>query len=242
MLCVAICDDKKEVREYLRKLVLQAETVRTETFKSGEELFASDTVFDIALLDICMTESGTDDADGYENGNTIDGMQLAEKLRQRNPNTIIIFITALREYVFDAFDVGAFHYLIKPIDEEKFHSVMRRAVAQAEQMKAKEPLVIKMNGDYHCIPIDTILYAENDARKIELHTTKGIFSFYEKMDVLEQKLGSDFFRSHRGFLVHLREVSGYDTTCITLKNGEKVFLSKQRYHAFVSAYMHYLTR
>lgn len=241
MLYVAICDDNKEMREYLKKLVQPMEAVRAETYENGEKLLASGRVFDIALLDICMTESETDAADGRDR-HALDGMLLAKKLRHANPNIIIIFITALREYVFDAFDVGAFHYLIKPIDEDKFDAVMKKAVMRAELVKAKEPLIIKMNGERHCIPVNTILYAENDARKIALHTTKGIFSFYEKMDVLERKLGGDFFRSHRGFLVHLQEVSGYDTTCITLKNGEKIFLSKQRYHAFVSAYMHYLTR
>ena len=66
------------------------------------------------------------------------------------------------------------------------------------------------------------------------------YSFYEKMDVLERKLGKSFFRSHRGFLVNLSEVSRYDKANIFLKNGEKVYLSKQKYNDFVTTYMNYL--
>ena len=41
-------------------------------------------------------------------------MDVAKELRRRRWNTILIFVTALSEYVYDAFDVGAFHYLVKP--------------------------------------------------------------------------------------------------------------------------------
>lgn len=64
--------------------------------------------------------------------------------------------------------------------------------------------------------------------------------FYEKMEVLEKRLGEVFFRSHRGFLVNLREVYKYDATTIQMKNGDKVYLAKQKYNDFVTAYMKYL--
>lgn len=249
MLTIAICDDKKEIRESLESKVHACVSAKTEQFENGEALLAAGRIFDIVLLDICMSEkpsklmtTGPEDSEWNAEKVCMNGIATAKKIRQLHQHTVIIFITALQEYVFDAFDVGAFHYLLKPIDDKKFEEVMEKAVLQIKQKKSKEPLLIKSEGTYHNIPIDTILYAENEARKIVLHTTKGNFSFYEKMDVLEEKLGSAFFRSHRGFLVHLQEVAGYDTTGITLKNGETVYLSKQRYPAFVSAYMEYLTR
>ena len=51
-----------------------------------------------------------------------------------------------------------------------------------------------------------------------------------------------FFRSHRGFLVNLQEVARYDNSNIELKNGESVFLAKQKYNDFVTAYMKYLRK
>lgn len=141
------------------------------------------------------------------------------------------------------YDVGAFHYLLKPIDEQKFREVMNRAVSQIKREKHAEPLIIKVDGNYIKISVNNILYAENEARKIILHTknvNQETYRFYEKMEVLERKLGDQFFRSHRGYLVNLQEVAQYDNTNIKLKNGENVFLSKQKYNEFVTAYMNYL--
>lgn len=42
---------------------------------------------------------------------------------------------AIREYVFKAFDVAAFHYLLKPIEEDKFHEVFQWAKRKLEKRK-----------------------------------------------------------------------------------------------------------
>ena len=44
----------------------------------------------------------------------MDGMETAKVLRQDNEDMILVFVTAAEAYVFQAFDVGAFHYLVKP--------------------------------------------------------------------------------------------------------------------------------
>jgi len=71
-------------------------------FSSGEELLLSDKNIDILFLDIQMSGK--------------DGMETARELRKKDKNMILIFVTAVEEYVFQAFDVGAFHYIVKPID------------------------------------------------------------------------------------------------------------------------------
>ena len=158
-------------------------------------------------------------------------MEVAKKIRETS-DVIIIFVTALKEYVFEGYDVGAFHYLLKPVDEQKFMEVMDKAISQIKKEKNTQP-------------VNNIIYAENEARKIVLHTKnmkEETYSFYEKMEVLEQKLGDHFFRSHRGFLVNLQEVVRYDNANIELKNGDRVFLAKQKYNDFVTAYMNYLRK
>lgn len=235
MLKIAICDDEQPIREYLKKLVEKCTEAEVSLFADGGELLADPTAFDLILLDISLNR----DQDAAEP----DGMETARKIRERS-DALIIFVTALREYVFEGYDVGAFHYLLKPIDEQKFTEVMDRAIRQIRSKKDAEPLVIKVGGNYVRISVEDIIYAENQARKIILHTKsrKEPYCFYEKMEVLEQKLGDRFFRSHRGFLVNLQEVARYDNSNIELKNGESVFLAKQKYNDFVTAYMKYLRK
>ena len=236
MLKIAICDDEQPIRDYLKKLTEKCTDAQVHVFAHGEELLSDPTAYDIILLDISLNQKPDS---GKRNG-----MEVAKKIRETS-DVIIIFVTALKEYVFEGYDVGAFHYLLKPVDEQKFMEVMDKAISQIKKEKNAQPLIIRMDGNYIKIPVNNIIYAENEARKIVLHTKnmkEETYSFYEKMEVLEQKLGNDFFRSHRGFLVNLQEVVRYDNANIELKNGDKVFLAKQKYNDFVTAYMNYLRK
>ena len=233
MLRIAVCDDDKWMRQYLQTVIRQKTGIQADLYESGEAFLEGREDYDILFLDICFEENAVN--------HKLNGMETARKLRKYS-DALIIFITAMPDYVYEAYDVEAFHYLLKPIDERKLCEVVRRAVSKAEEKKTSPSLLIKTNGKFVQIQAEDIFYAENDGRKITLHTRNGLFSYYEKMEVLEQKLTGGFFRSHRGYLVNLQEVAGYDRTSITLKCGETVFLSKQKYNGFVEAYMNYLTK
>ena len=149
---------------------------------------------DIVLLDVAM--------DG------MDGMETAKKLRELS-DMLLIFVTGIKEQVFQAFDVGAFHYLLKPVEKEKLLSVMERAIAEVEKAKNRQRyMLIKVSDGYRRLNLSEILYAESDGRKVILHTRQEKLEFYEKMEELEKRLGEGFYRCHRSYLVppHLKEV------------------------------------
>lgn len=233
MLKIAVCDDDKWIRTYLKTVIERELSAKPDLYASGEELLLAQEVYDILFLDICLKNG--------ENTGQKNGMETAREIHGKT-GTLIIFITAATDYVYEAYDVEAFHYLLKPIDEKKLCEVLHRAAEKAEGKQSRQPLLIKSSGKFLRIPIEDIYYGENEGRKITLHTKNGMFSYYEKMEELEQKLGDDFFRSHRGYLVHLQEVAAYDRTSITLSCGDVVFLAKQKYNDFVAAYMNYLTK
>ncbi len=222
---IAICDDEKKIRDYLESLVLRQMECAVFQFFGGKELLDATQNFDMILLDISMGE--------------MNGIETAKAIRKES-DAVIIFITALKEYVFEAFDVEAFHYLLKPIDEKKFQEVFQRAISEIEKRTDEEVILIKVASGYRKIPLGDILYAENCGRKIILHTRQEKIEFYAKMEYLEQKTGTKFFRCHRGYLVHFKFVLGYDNTSISMMNGETIFLAKKKYSEFVSGYMKYL--
>ena len=231
MLQIAVCEDEKAMGSYLKQLIDKRlagrKEYQIEVFEAGWELLESDKKFDIFFLDIDLKD--------------MSGIDMARKLRETS-GAVIIFVTALKEYVFDAFDVQAFQYLLKPVNEEKFFRVLDGAVAECLAGKGGEPLVIRIRGTYRSIMRENIVYAENDARKVVLHLKEEQISYYAKMSELEKILGGQFFRCHRGYLVILNEVKSYDTGSIQLKNGEAILMEKQKYSAFVSAYMEFLRR
>lgn len=225
---IAICDDEKEIRELLGDKVKNLYPEAALTFyAAGEELLASKERPDILFLDIQMPGKN--------------GMETAEELRRKWRETVLIFVTALEEYVFQAFDVGAFHYLVKPVEEERLKEVLGRAMQEVNKRQGTPKcLLIKAGGVHRKIPVEDILYIENNGRKVVVHTKTEKLEYYERMNHLEDVLGEEFYRCHRGYLVALRAISGYDNASITVNTGEKIYLAKQKYAAFVKLYCRFL--
>lgn len=227
---IAICDDEVRIREGIGHTIKGAfNYVSIREFSSGQELLAAvrqEYMPDIVLLDIAMEG--------------MDGMETARRLRELS-DMILIFVTGVKEQVFSAFDVGAFHYLLKPVEKEKLLEVMERAIAEAGKINArKKYMMVKASGGYRKVNMADILYAESNGRKVIMHMKQENLEFYDKMEELEQRLGEGFYRCHRSYLVALAQVRGYDSTSIVLSNGEVIYLAKRKYSEFVQAYYRFL--
>lgn len=226
---IAICDDEKSIQQILDekiKKILPKAVV--EKFMSGDELLSSGNEPDILFLDIQMPGK--------------DGMETARIFRQKNKKAILIFVTAVEEYVFQAFDVGAFHYLVKPFSDEKFEEVLKLAEGKIASTSADKPeranIMISMGGVHTKVCIEDIVYAEVFNRKIVIHTTEDSIEYYGKLTDLEDIVGEDFFRPHRAYLINMKYVEKYDASNIYLGKGQ-VLMAKQNYKRFVESYMKY---
>ena len=229
---IAVVDDEKAIREHICGLVEEQQPEsRIEAYATGGELLASGKRFDIVFLDIQMEG--------------MNGIEAARSLREKNANlgvedTVLVFITGIRDYVFDAFDLYAFQYLLKPIDEGKFAEVLERAVREAAKKKERRVLFIKSRN----LTLDQseILYIESRAKKVEIHTAGAAqaVEIYAAMDELEGQLGENFYRCHRAYIVNMDCITEYDSESITLTNGDRVYLTKKKYGEFVKAYMWHL--
>ena len=231
---IAICDDEKNIRELIGdKVKSQFPEAEIDFYSSGDELLLSDKPMDILFLDIQM--SGRN------------GMETARELRKKDKRTIIIFVTAAEEYVFQAFDVGAFHYIVKPIDDEKFTEVLCRAVEELADMNLydkphdEKHLLINNGGVHIKVKIDDIIYAEVFNRKVVIHKMDETIEYYGKMSDLETLAGDSFFRPHRAYLINFKYVEKYDSTTIYLEKGTAL-MAKQNYSEFVKKYMKYNQR
>ena len=108
MIHIAVCDDEPYMSEQIKALVSEFfrkknREICLRTFAGGEELLKYGGPIDILFLDIQMKE--------------IDGMETARRLRADRFQGFLIFITVLKEMVFQSFEVQAYDYLVKPVDE-----------------------------------------------------------------------------------------------------------------------------
>lgn len=78
----------------------------------------------------------------------IDGFEVLRQL-QSDAMPMVIFVTAFDQYAVDAFKVHAVDYVLKPIDDDRLHEAIDRAVAHhshGESERAKQRLMDLMMG------------------------------------------------------------------------------------------------
>ncbi len=231
---IAVCDGNKEVCRYIAQIIArQKPDVLVRTFYTAETLLQDRDDFDIYFLDI----------------KDVNGMETARILRSREQglHSIIIFVTGYREYMPAAFDVQAFHYLLKPIDKLKFAKVLENACLEASYLQAQKEdyVLLKLNGSAgdmrsrRKVSLQDIYFIESNNKNVIVHTTEGTYEVQGKMDEFEKSLGTGFYRCHRCYLVNLAKISAYSPEGIQVTNGEMVMLANKKYAAFVKAYLHY---
>ncbi len=235
MIKVAICDDEKNIRSYLASLIRgqKAECEITE-YASADEYLSSGIGHDLLFLDIELEGSAS----------RMDGMGMAKQIRgmEQIKQPAIIFVTGYEKYVYDAFEVEALGYLVKPVNEQKFAEVFSRAQDKilSETEQKKKTLLIQYAGANKAIPLDHIYYMESRKHKVVLYTKDGEVEYYAKIGELEEELQGQFFRIHKGYLVNLSCVDEYSRTEIMLANGDKLPVSRYKYEDFVKAYLRFM--
>jgi len=235
MITIAICDDEKNVRSYLSALIKEQKTeCKITEYASADEYLSKNAEPDLLFLDIALNASASD----------MSGMELAKEIRNNEfmKQPIIIFVTSLEKYVYDAFDVNAFQYLIKPVNEQKFAEVFNRAAKQIlqETEQKKKRLTIRYGGARRSVAFDSIYYIESRNHKVAIHIKNRELEYYAKIGDLEKELQGQFYRIHKSFLINLFHVEEYNRTQVTLTNGEKLPLSKYKYDDFVKAHLRFM--
>ena len=198
------------------------------TFSSGEELLSYDGQIDILFLDIQMKG--------------MDGIETARKLRDSKFRGFLIFITVLKEMVFQSFEVQAYDYLVKPVEEKQFEKTMERLYTSM-QNASEDSLLVQKGYEGRIIREEEIIFCEIIDRKIYLNLASGeVVDYYERIENLETKLGSHFFRCHRSYLINLKHLKGYKNRTACMDNGKEVPVSRLRSKEFSGVVLQYMKK
>ena len=232
---LSICDDEKQVCDVMKgKAGTVLPGAEIHVFRSGQDLLDTEPLPDILLLDIKMPG--------------MDGMEVAQSMRDRGWDGVLIFITGEEDQVFHSFDLRAFHYLLKPVSDDKLKQVLAAAVEERKRCvpehtgQSGKYITIRTGGSHIRIDLRRLLYAEVFDRKTLLHTAKEKIEYYGQLSALERLVGKDFCRIHRSYLVHMRYVERYDRSSVTMTNGDTLPVARRSYDGFLMAYMQYNRR
>ncbi len=226
---IGICDDDPVWCNLLSKIVISWAKQRNNPiqiicFKSAEEFLfqEAEKTIQILLLDIEMKK--------------MNGVELAGKIRQKNKEIQIIFITGYMDYIQDGYEVEALHYLLKPITEEKLSLVLDRAAEHLQFLE--KSLLFTIRGETIRIPLHKIRYLEVQKNYVTIHAQED-YEIKQTLQDLERNLDDGFCRTSRSFIVNLHYIKRITKQEVILNDGTKVPLSRGMYHSINQAMIHY---
>lgn len=238
MFRIAICEDEKVQIEYLQMLLEQwqeryDEKMTVDTYTSAEQyLFETEgkVPYDLLLLDIQM---------GHMNG-----VELARKVREQDTKVKIIFLTGIKDYAIEGYEVGAVRYLLKPVKEAVLFSLLDKLCDEAKEQK-EDFLFFQTGGVTNRVRFSEILYAESEGHYVVLKTAcpeeKGQtkeWKWKENISARSEELESKgFFLLRRGLYVNLAKVEQIGKMECVLENGEVLPVTKARYQALNEAFI-----
>lgn len=225
---IAICDDMEEDVKYISSAVNKwAEkeniTVDIETFPSAESFlfrYAEQKTFDILLLDVEMP--------------SMNGVELAKRIRKENDAVQIIFITGYTDYIAEGYEVSALHYLVKPLSETKLFEVLNRAVLKIR--KNEKSLFLSLSGEMVRIPIYEIKYLEVQQNYVTVHSKKD-YTVKKTLGEFERELDERFYRMGRSFIVNLSCIDKITKTDVFLSDGSVIPLPRGQYGPLNKAFI-----
>lgn len=227
---IAVCDDDIRFAGKIEELWESCtENPECDVFLSAEELLReiceTGERYPIYILDIEMKE--------------INGMEAAAKIREQDQNALIIFMTSHAEKMSEAFDVNAFHYLIKPIDEEKAREVFLRAVRKLES--DKKFFTFQTGRQSHIVAYDNIRYFESRGRKVRIHTEDKVYDYYGTLkEVMKSLEEGHFAQVHQAYIVHLNYIENLDREQVQLRGDVSVPISRTYRKEFLNVYQKYV--
>lgn len=223
MLEIAICDDEiqmvAQIESVLESISSQSTIqIEKDVFYDGSTLvnyINSGKRYDIIYLDIEMSKQN--------------GIDAAKRIREIDKKVLIIYVTSHESYAKEVFEVSAFRFITKPINEEIFEKYFFDA--QRELLEKPKYFQYQYNKISYRLSVDEIIYFQSDRRVTYIITETGSEKCYCKLNDIEKKLlesNTFFYRTHQSFLVNPKYVKTYVHDSIELQDGTVLAISENR--------------
>lgn len=166
MLQIAICDDNR-IQNDMTKELLEAygeekqHALSVSDYENGIDLLRDvrqGKHFDVYVLDMIMPQQN--------------GIDVAKALRKAGIEDKIVFLTSTAELAIEAYDVQAYHYLLKPLDAVKMWQLLDKIVLEIKG-EEKENLEIKVREGQKRIWLEELLYVDITNRAPCYHIKDG---------------------------------------------------------------------
>lgn len=229
MYYIAICDNKKESLQYMRRLIESSEYGKEVTFyeyPSGEALIGDmqeREKYDLLILDIQLEG--------------MDGYQTAKVFREHFPDTLLVFCSGVYSPTPESFEVTPYRYLLKSYTEERMKNELAAVLKKMQENHIVTYVFGKKENELAKINVKDIWYIELARRKSILHChldrKEVLYASNEKLEELhEQLVDSGFCYAHNSYLVNLQHVVTVGAKELQLDVGTKLTIARSKAKEF----------
>lgn len=241
MLNICVCDDSAEfIKMFVGQLDSMCKKYLSGDLKytlSGAFNTASDALehlknseIDLLFLDIDMPE--------------MNGFDLAKRVSAKNPDVMIVFVSAHDHYVFEVFEFSPFAYLRKTKISEELPGILKRIDERVSQRNVRIE-IDSVNG-HISVPINDILYITSAGNYYTVITSGGAGKITCRgalASVEKYLIKYDFFRIHAAYIVNMDHIQSVRNNEITVgAYSEVIPISQRRLASFRKAYAAFTMR
>lgn len=225
VLKIAICDDEPIFLDKLNGLIKEAlaqydiSDYCIDTFSSGNDLICKERFvqYQVIFLDISMPE--------------MSGMDLAAKIRERDSDVLLVFVTAFMNFAMEGYKMEAIRFLHKDMLDDALPECIKAIINKLSL--DNQTIEYNFLEEKKKLSIDRIWYVESFSHKLIFYVLEGEMKQYtlcDKLDNIEEKLlPLGFIRIHKSFLVNFKHINKITNYNAYLKNGTSLPIPREKF-------------
>lgn len=223
MIRIALCDDNKEDMLQLHQKIIEwyrenSKNQSVSIMEYSDSVYLSSVIdagdsHDVFFLDVEMPK--------------VDGFQLADKIRNKLPAAIIVFLTSHSELAPDGYKFRALRYVSKLVLSQKLPEALEAVQKEFSALESGY-LVVPHYTNALRIPYNEILYVQHILRSSQIYTLRqGVIKDNRGLKTIYSVIGDKRFiyidRSTFVNIDFIRELTGNE---IILRTGESLAISR----------------
>ncbi len=230
---VIIVEDEKDAADLLQQYILRYGETKSVEFDvrrySDATSFLSsyNNSADLIFMDIELPDG--------------DGMSAVAKIRERDNEVTVIFVTNMSQYTVKGYEVRAFDFIVKPVSYSNFSIKLAGAVSVIRQRTGKDLWISNKEGK-NCIRSSRVKYIEVNQHVLVFHTLDGDYTQSGTLSNIQDELaGEPFSLCNRCYLVNLRYVTAVKQFDVYL-GTQKLQISRPKRTGFLRDLNNYLAK
>ena len=219
----------------IKTAIVEDEQPAYQTLKEYLERFGKENNVEFSITHYSEGLSFLEECEGYDlvfmdiELPNLNGMDIATKLREKDTRVALIFVTNMVQYAIRGYSVDAIDYVLKPIQYNRFYSLMMK-VSRVISLNQEKELVLKTSSGVKKVSLSALLYIQITDHLLIYKTDSEEYEVWGSLANAEKELPGELFcRCNNSTIINLKQVTSFDKECVYLtKKKIAVTVSRSR--------------